>query len=304
MSGSRAFEPGYRRRLLRFVGRCLALMLLAATITYVVQVVRWTEIRLHPPRMPLERTPADVGIPSYEVVSFVTADGLTLQGWYVPSTNGAAVILGHGHMGNRQQLLPEAGILAQVGFGVLLFDWRAHGQSDGDLVTLGYWEKLDLEAALAFLVARPDVDPDRIGALGHSMGGAILAEVAAYTPQIRVVVVEAAFPTFEEVLDHQAGVLPGGRFLARLWGRIRTGIALDAVRPVDTLCDISPRPLLLIYGTQDRVVPLGSAQRMLQAACEPKELWLIEGAGHGNPFHWVPEAYERRLIDFFSDLVR
>ncbi|MBN1485707.1 MAG: alpha/beta fold hydrolase [Chloroflexia bacterium] len=293
----------YWRRLLRFAGLCLAAVVLAGLLAAGGWVLRWAELMTHPPRLPLERSPADVGIESYQEVALVTGDGLTLRGWYVPSRNRAAVILGHGHASNRASLLPEAGLLARAGFGLLLLDWRAHGQSDGDMVTFGCREKQDLLAALDFVSARPDVDPDRIGLLGFSMGGAVMIEGAAVDPRPRAVLVESTYATLEEELAWQMGGLPGGALLARLWGQMRTGIEPDAVRPVDRIGQISPRPVLLIYGAEDGVVPPGSAQRLYAAAGEPKELWVIEGCGHGG-FAQAAPAYEGRLVDFFKQLLR
>lgn len=303
-TASTRFSRGYWARLLRFLALCLAVILLAAAAAYAVLVVRWTEGMIHPPRRPAEETPRDVGIDFYEDVHLTTADGLTLNAWYVPSTNGAAVILGHGLACNRACLLPEAAMLARHGFGVLLLDWRAHGESDGDVATFGVLEKQDVAAAVDYLVARPDVEAGRIGALGFSMGGAILIEAAAEETRIRALAAAITFPSLEEELAYQTRRLPASRPLAELWGRLRGGIDPDLVRPVDRIGRISPRPVLLIYGAQDEVIPAGSAQQMLAAAREPKELWCVEEAGHGGFSQAVPQEYEQRLVEFFSRLLR
>ena len=116
-------------------------------------------------------TPADLGF-EYEEVTLTTDDGLRLAGWYIPSHNRAAVILLHGYGSSRRETLPRAAILARHGYGVLLYDERASGQSEGDFRSFGWADVADVPLALDFLRERADVDPDRIGILGFSIGGA------------------------------------------------------------------------------------------------------------------------------------
>ena len=97
---------------------------------------------------------------AYEEVSFRTSDGLTLRGWYVPSRNGAAVISAPGRADSQK----PARILAHHGYGVLLFDRRGEGKSDGDPNIFGWVGDRDLHAAAAYLRRRADVDSERIGA--------------------------------------------------------------------------------------------------------------------------------------------
>ena len=125
---------------------------------------------------------------SHDDVTFTTSDGLELAGWYIPSKNGAAVIAFPGRKGPQR----HARMLARHGYGVLLFDRRGEGESEGDPNTLGWAGDRDLEAALAFLRRRPDVEPDRIGGLGLSVGGEMLLQSAAESQELRAVVSEGA----------------------------------------------------------------------------------------------------------------
>ena len=278
--------------------------LLAGALVIVIVVAIWSARlgveTLHPAQSAPERTPREVGIAIYEDVAFVNGDGITLRGWYVPPGNGAAILLAHGYGSNRDDLLDEAGLLAAHGYGVLLFDFGGHGTSDNALVTVGDRERRDLIAALDFLSTQPDVDADRIGALGLSMGGAALALVASEDARIRAVVIEAAFPTLEDVIADKAGLLGPLTTWPVRWAIEHEGVDVGAVRPVDALCAISPRPLLLIYGDHDEVAPPGSAEAMFAAACDPVERWLVPGAGHGSSFEIVPDAYGARLLRFFD----
>lgn len=258
---------------------------------------------LRPQRIVPVRTPADVGIAGYQDVVFDNGQGVTLRGWYVPSRNGAGIVFAHGYGGNREDLLDEAAILVERGYGALLFDFGGHGTSDDALVTVGDRERRDLVAALDFISAQPDIDPERIGAMGLSMGGATLALVAAQDQRVQAVVIEAAFPALENVIADKAGLLgPLTSWPAR-WAIQREGVDIDAVRPAEALCAISPRPVLLIYGERDTVVPPGSAETMFAAACDPAERWLVPAGGHGKYLDDVPEVYRSRLLQFFDAVI-
>ena len=125
---------------------------------------------------------------AYENVSFKTSDGLSLRGWYVPSKNGAAVIAFPGRSGPHA----HTRMLARHGYGVLLFDRRGEGESDGDSNLLGWNGDRDILAAIDYLETRPDVDPQRIGGIGLSVGGELMLQAAAETDALAAVVSEGA----------------------------------------------------------------------------------------------------------------
>ena len=124
----------------------------------------------------------------YEQVSLTTSDGLELAGWYVPSRNGAAVIAFPGRNGPQA----HTRMLARHGYGVLLFDRRGQGESEGDPHGFGWEGEKDIKAAIEFLQRRPDVDPERIGGLGLSVGGELMLQAAAETDALKAVVSEGA----------------------------------------------------------------------------------------------------------------
>jgi uncharacterized protein len=306
MSAEVAPAPGqtrrrYWNRLARFAAVCVLLGLLVLSVDVVRLGIGFVTEGIHPPRAPITQTPADWGITNSEDVELVTADGLTLRGWYIPSRNGAAVLLGHGHAGSRQAMLPYAQMLINHGYGVLMFDWRAHGNSDGDTVTLGNTEVQDFEAAFNYVASRPDVDAKRIGVLGISMGASVMIEAMARNPDVRAGVFEAPYTTLEDVTRHRLGgftlLLP----LVIAIGENETGGDVDAVRPVDEICSISPRPVLLIYGSADSLISPETADVMSAATCDPKQVWIIEGGGHTDTITLLPAEYENRVISFFDD---
>ena len=130
---------------------------------------------------------ADLGAP-YDEVEFTTTDGLRLKGWYIRSRNGAAVISFPGRASSQKR----AKLLARHGYGVLLFDRRGEGESEGDPNTFGWQGERDIHAAVAFLQRQPDVDPGRIGGIGLSVGGEMMIEAAAESSDLRAIVSEGA----------------------------------------------------------------------------------------------------------------
>ncbi|QSQ18782.1 alpha/beta fold hydrolase [Pyxidicoccus parkwayensis] len=255
---------------------------------------------LHPPHVPVERPAATGELAGLTDVAFTNSDGLTLRGWYVPSRNRAAVVLVHGFADNRTQLLFEGRALARAGFGVLLFDLRAHGESDGDRVTWGDGERHDVKAALDFVIARPDVDPARVGLFGFSMGGTTALLVASEDTRVKAVAAAGAYPALEA--DVYSGYGRWGALSAEpvLWTLRHAGVDVKAVRPIDGMCKLQGRPLLLVNGDVDPDAPAKLQASLFRAACEPKSLWVVQGAGHGQYSKVAPEEYERRLRQHFT----
>jgi dipeptidyl aminopeptidase/acylaminoacyl peptidase len=284
--------------MLSVIGLTFVATVLAVAIFIAVTAARFAEDALAPPRMVLDQTPLEAGIEGYRDVSFTANDGITLRGWYIPPENGVVIILAHGYAHNRLMLLPEAHFLFEQGYGALLFDFRGHGESDDALVTLGDHEQRDMVAAIDFVAAQPGVEG--IGALGFSMGAATLIQVAAQDDRLGGVIIEAAFPTLSEEIRYRSRAFGFLSQLPSLWTVRRAGVDVNGVNPIDDLCMVSPHPTLLIYGEMDADVPPGTPQAMLDAACDPVDLWVIEGAAHQNYSEVVPEEYSERVLEFFD----
>ncbi|MBL8950242.1 MAG: alpha/beta fold hydrolase [Myxococcaceae bacterium] len=276
-----------------------AIALAVAGLTAAIGVtVRDVERVLHPPR---KSAPVNSTQWPFEAITLETRDGVKLAAWYLPSTNGAAVVLAHGHGENRSQMLPEAHVLASRGFGVLLFDWRAHGDSEGRLSTRGDRERYDLFAAIDWVSQQADVVPGRLGVLGYSRGATVGLEVTACDPRVGAVVAEASVTSMRESLDHdfsRFGKL--SQVAARMWVKRVRHIDVDSVRPIEHIGHISPRPLLLVHGTLDPSVPAYMGTLLYLTAESPKQLWLVGGAGHGGFVRHVGPEYATHLASFFE----
>ncbi len=269
---------------------CLFLFYIAFPIIHATGVA-------HPKRAPVCcATPADLGF-AYEDVAFETSDGLTLRGWYIPSQNRAAVIVTHGIAGNRVGHLEQAAALAERGFGVLLLDLRAHGDSEGSTITFG---GEDIRAAAAYLQTRPDVDPERIGAMGLSLGGSAVLQAAARSTAIQAVVADGPgpgtyrdWPYPESLLDWMYAPFDW------VWFKVleREGVMAPEAT-LDVIASIAPRPILIIAGAKPSLERM--ARDYFEAAGEPKELWEIPEAGHAQTWAARPEEYADRIIRFFE----
>ena len=236
---------------------------------------------------------------TYSEVTFRTSDGLELAGWYIPSRNGAAVIAFPGRKGPQK----HARMLARHGYGVLLFDRRGEGASEGDPEALGWISDRDVDAATAFLARRPEIDPDRIGGIGLSVGGEVLLQAAARSSRLKAVVSEGAgIRSIREELD-----LPGAMRWAAApqWSVSTAATAIFSNHgPPPNLKDlvgrIAPRPVFLIYARDGQ----GGEQELnpgfYAAARQPKTLWGIAGSAHTGGISVRPQEYERRVVSFFD----
>jgi uncharacterized protein len=249
-------------------------------------------------------TPADVQLP-YENVEVTTADGLRLVAWYVPSRNGAAVMLIHGYKDQRGVLLNLASVLARHGYGVFIGALRGHDRSDGEKISFGHFEMLDVGAWERHLRARFDVDPGRIGIFGASMGGSIAIQYASQNPHIKAIVADSAFSSLDDTINTSIKFftgLPPFPFVPLIvfFSEREGGYRAADINATKWIGRISPRPVFLMQGGADVVISPDSGQRLFAAAGEPKELWFDPGLGHVEFLAKHPEEFERRVIAFYD----
>lgn len=250
-------------------------------------------------------TPRRVGPPPPDLgarsVEFVDGVGRRVRGWLAPGDGVGGVVLLHGVRETRRGMLGRARFLHRAGYAVLLFDLPAHGESDGDRVTFGYGEAAAARAAVDLLAASLPGEP--IAALGFSLGGA--ACVLGHEPlPVDALVLEAVYPDIDTAVANRLRLRIGaaGAWLTPLfiWQLgPRWGIDASDLRPVDAVARIRV-PLLLIAGAADQRTTPADAQRLFAAAPEPKELWMVPGAGHVDFHRVAPDEYEARLLRFLG----
>jgi uncharacterized protein len=293
---TRRRDESLRRRYLR---RLLLLLGAAAVFLFFVFPLSLSYVFTHVARVKVPA--ANLGAP-HEPVAFTTSDGLTLRGWYVPSRNGAAVVAFPGRAGPQK----PARMLVRHGYGVLLFDRRGEGESDGDPNAFGWAMDRDLKAAAAFLRHRPEVEPNRIGGIGLSVGGEMLIQTAAESTAFKAVVSEGAGArSLRENLEKP-------RRLSELSALgvsvgLTTGVALFSNHlPPPNLKQLSariaPRSVFFIYALHGT----GGEEKQLNpkyyaAASAPKQIWEIPEAAHTGGIDARPQEYERRVVGFFDD---
>lgn len=237
---------------------------------------------------------------SFESISFTTQDGLTLRAWYKPSQNGAAVIFIHGKSNNRHTLIEEAAAVVRLGMGVLLYDSRASGESDGRLHSWGALEQLDLAAALDYLESRRDVDSNRIGIHGFSVGANTALLLAVKDQRVKALVLSGACPSLAEYLHH----ISSKPKILMAWLLLRqyknAGVPVAKINLTENIARFAPRPLLMIRGTGSVTVPIALAQNLFDAADEPKMQLVIEGADHMDFVQVGGPKYLSAVADFFN----
>ena len=281
------------------IGAVLLLVALSFVLVYV---------NTHPPRYALSIPPSEYAVP-YENVSFVTEDGVLLKGWLVKPEHlrakMPAVIICHGVGANKSDFTELAAALSKRGYIVLLFDFRAHGESSGSRTSLGLHEQEDIMAALQFLQNRSDIDSKRLGIYGFSMGGSAALLAAARTHAFSAVVADSAFTSLrDQAREAITGFyhLPSFPFLqlTMLGYQLYFQTSVDTVSPISTIAQISPTPILIIAGEGDQLIPADNGRKLFAAAGEPKDLWIIPGADHGGTLAAAGSVYEKRVGEFFD----
>ena len=239
---------------------------------------------------------ADLGAP-YEEVSFTTSDGLELQGWYIRSRNGAAVISFPGRASSQKR----AKMLADHGYGVLLFDRRGEGESEGDPNLFGWHGERDVHAAVDFLQRQPDVDPQRIGGIGLSVGGEMMIEAAAESDALKAIVSEGGSArSIRDDLENPG--VPWQNVVGDGMATLATAVFTSDVPPA-TLKSLVPKihgAVFFVYGENGQPTEKPASTMLYGLAHGPKEIWEVPGSRHMGGIDARPAEYERRVVGFFD----
>jgi uncharacterized protein len=241
-----------------------------------------------------------------EEVSFPSRDGLNLGGWWIPAQDSprGTIIMCPGQNGSLDKDIAQAAPLHRARFNVLMFDFRGHGRSEGQLVTIGALEQADLFGALDYLAAQHGIE--RVGVLGFSMGSGVTLMVAAQDQRIAALVVDGAYPRLVRLLasymrfEKIPGLLTG--VLARVTlvvGSLRTRYQIYRANPVD-LADRIKVPTLFIHGDLDPFVTPAEVGTVIAQLSGKTELWRVPDAGHREAYSKHPDEYNRRVVAWFE----
>ena len=295
------------RRLAAAVFACISIILVASYLaaSYVV-ADRFSQ----PARVPVDRPPL-VQAASYEDVAF-TSDGLILRGWLFPGQSDRAVIVVHGRGANRTEWHGRseriADFLLADGYSVLLFDLRGHGESDGERFSLGYYERRDIAAAIAFLGQRGFAE-QRIALIGISMGAASALSVLTIDPNVGPIVVDSSFTDAAVVLAEDlpaetgmpSALVPGILLVERL----AFGVDTAAVRPIDIVRAHHERPFLFIHCERDETIAVHHGRELRAASANPSsELWIAPGCLHPRASDDYPDEYREHVLAFLRSQLR
>ncbi len=249
--------------------------------------------------------PANYGLPRQEV-RFNARDGVALGGWWMPAENArGTLIVCPGLNGSADKDVPQTVPLHQAGFNVLLFDWRAHGRSKGELVTFGALEQADLFGALDYV--QREHGAEHVGVLGLSMGAGVALMIAAQDERIAALVVDGVYPT----LKGMAVSYLRTRGVPRRVGRALSGMVLlmGSLRAGHWLLDVQPRryarrvhvPTLFIHAEHDEFASARDVENMRATMDAPAELWIAPDCAHREAFQRHEEAYNRRVVAWFAE---
>jgi uncharacterized protein len=238
---------------------------------------------------------ARLGAP-YENVQFTTADGLRLRGWYVRSRNGAAIISFPGRASSQKR----AKLLARHGYGVLLFDRRGEGESEGDPNAFGWQGERDIRAAVAFLKRQADVDPGRIGGIGLSVGGEMMIEAAAESSDLKAIVSEGA--SSRSVRDEIANGSGWQELIGNSVATAATAVFSNNLppKPLKSLVPEITGATFFVYGARGQPAERPANRAFYEAARGSREVWEVPGSGHIGGTEAQPAEYERRVTAFFD----
>jgi uncharacterized protein len=245
-------------------------------------------------------TPWELEI-AHEVVSFRTEDGLLLRGWWLPAPEPTRTVIAlHGHRGARHHCVGIGAALWRRGANVLLFDHRGRGSSEGEFLSLGHFETLDALAAIEYVLSRAPRAP--LGLIGYSMGAAVAVMSAARDDRVAAIVADSPFASERGVV--RALLRKRASHLCRpIAALTERWLPYDPgeVEPLREVAKIAPRASLFVHGLLDKTCDPGDSLKLHEAAGEPKELWLLERAGHCDGYFADREAYCEKVAAFFEE---
>lgn len=281
-------------------GRRMFLKILVDAVIVIIAVTLIIGYRaIAPPRMPILLNPSNLALP-YENIEFFTDDGKKISGWFIPSEKASGIIIClHGYPANKSDILPFVEFLYPH-FSILLFDFRAHGESSGKITYFGLKEYLDVQAAIRWIRTNKKTEDAKIGIWGYSLGGAVGIIAADGNDQIKALVTDSAFANFPEMVTHYYKNFGPLKYLfaslSRLIGRWIFHSDFSKNSPENRISKIKC-PVLIIHSQDDEFVPFQHAIRLFENAPEPRQLLITHGSHTGG---MGTSEYQKEILQFFK----
>ncbi len=238
-------------------------------------------------------------------VNFRTSDSLNLSGLLILREGAKRnLLVCHGYRMVKERLCSFPILFPQDN--LLLFDHRAHGESEGDRTTIGYHEKKDVQAALKFLQTHDGTKNLPNFGIGISMGAVSLLGAACECQGFKGIVLDSSFAQLED----QASLRFSRKFhvfakvFEMLAKRLFEYVMQFSLAEVDALiyAQCAQVPVLLIHSTHDAVSPLADVQKIYETIPSKKDLWVVENSHHAHIFHDCMHEYGSRVNQFFDSV--
>ena len=249
-------------------------------------VRRFERANLYFPEKTFYAFPADYRLP-FEAVSFIAEDGKQIKAWYVPPANAqsAVLILSPGNAGNRGYRLPKIALFHSLGYGVLAYDYRGYGDSEGVPSEKGTYR--DALAAYDWLVSEKKIAQERIVSFGESLGCAMALELALKRP-VRALIIESPFTSIVEMGKEHFPFLPV---------KLMVSFKYDNKSRMPGL----KVPLLIVHSPQDEIVPFRMGRELFELAPHPKSFVEIHGT-HNDGYQMAEKIYAAGVKEFLEQL--
>lgn len=281
----------------------LLFLTLGLAALFALAAVLAGEFLSRPANLPLGPAPDDLPV---EPLAVAAPSGGTVSAWLLRGPpGGGCVVLLHGVRSDRRQMLGRARFLWRAGYSVLLADLPAHGESPGANITFGWREGQAVKAVLQ--AARQRLPGEKLAVIGVSLGAASFV-LSGSAPEPDAVVLESMYSTIEQALANRLALWlgPMARCLtpALLWQMSwRWGFSSRDLEPVRAVASLTA-PLLVVSGAVDRHTTRDETLRVFDAARQPKDLWMVEGAAHVDLHAFDPASYEERVLAFLGRHLR
>jgi len=249
---------------------------------------------------------------AHETVEFSTADGVRLKGWFIPAPGGESgktIIFCHGWTSNRGEMLRDTWFLAESGFNLFYFDFRASGDSKGAVSSVGYLETRDFDAAYEFLKANRPHMAESVGVFGTSMGGSVAVYAAAKYPELACVLAENTFLSYNKVVANWSWNRLKTPYFPLVWLTlffVRRKLKADP-EPYSPLHNAARVriPAMFINGDNDDLVPASDSERLFGlCTSEKKQIWTVAGASHAKCAEVGGQVYKEKVAAFFGEHLR